>query len=92
MTAGEDRGRRRSQVTLSKTVSQNLLELRTRQGLSQEALAKRRGISVSYVSMLERGMRTPTLETIESLAKALHFSPLYLLQRLDGHRRRSRRG
>jgi transcriptional regulator with XRE-family HTH domain len=79
-------------VTLSKTVSQNLLELRTRQGLSQEALAKRSRISVSYVSMLERGMRTPALETVESLAKALHVSPLYLLQQLDGRRRRSRRG
>ena len=84
--------RRRTLVTLRKIVSKNLREVRTQQRLSQETIAKRSGISVSYVSMLERGMRTPPLETLESLAKALHVSPLYLLQELDGGPRKPRRG
>jgi transcriptional regulator with XRE-family HTH domain len=36
-------------------------------------------ISVSYVSMLERGQRSPPLETIEALAEALGVRPVALL-------------
>ncbi len=78
-------------MTLRKIVSKNLREVRTQQRLSQETIAKRSGISVSYVSMLERGQRTPRLETLESLAKALRVSPLYLMQELDGRPRKPRR-
>jgi len=37
------------------------------------------GISVSYVSMLERGQRSPPLETIEKMAKALGVPAASLL-------------
>jgi transcriptional regulator with XRE-family HTH domain len=49
--------------------------------MSQKALADRVGISVSYVSMLERGQRSPPLETIEKMAKALGVAPAALLGR-----------
>jgi transcriptional regulator with XRE-family HTH domain len=46
--------------------------------------------------MLERGERSPPLETIEAMAKALKVSPLYLLQEKDETgarpRKRGRRG
>lgn len=35
------------------------------------------------VLMLERGQRTPPLETLEALAKALEVAPQYLLQELE---------
>jgi transcriptional regulator with XRE-family HTH domain len=57
----------------------NLKSERLRRRLSQEALAAKARISVSYVSMLERGQRTPPLDTIECLAKALAVSPTSLL-------------
>jgi transcriptional regulator with XRE-family HTH domain len=44
---------------------------RTRRGLSQSELANIAGISVSYLSLLERGKRDPTFSTIEGIAKAL---------------------
>jgi transcriptional regulator with XRE-family HTH domain len=37
------------------------------------------GISVSYVSMLERGQRSPPLETIEKMERALKVTPAVLL-------------
>jgi len=46
------------------------------------------GVSVSYISMLERGQRSPPLEMLEALAKALRVSPLELLQAGGGKRRR----
>jgi transcriptional regulator with XRE-family HTH domain len=57
----------------------NLKSERLRRKLSQEALAAKAGLSVSYISMLERGQRMPPLDTLESLAKALAVTPITLL-------------
>ncbi len=57
----------------------NVRRLRSKKWLSQKALADTVGISVSYVSMLERGQRSPPLETIEKMAKALGVPPANLL-------------
>ena len=57
----------------------NVRRFRAKKKLSQKALADRIGISVSYVSMLERGQPSPPLETIEKLAKALGVPPSTLL-------------
>ena len=59
----------------------NVRRLRAKRNLSQKALAERTGVSVSYVSMLERGQRSPPLETIEKLARALGVPPASLLGR-----------
>ncbi len=67
-------------MALERIVAENLRTLRKQRKLSQEMLAKKAGISVSYVSMLERGERTPPLDTLETLAKALSVAPLQLLQ------------
>ena len=71
-------------MTLADNVSHNIFTTRQAKNLSQAALAKKSKISVSYVSMLERGMRVPPLETLETLAKALGVPPLDLLQRPAG--------
>ncbi len=83
---------RSSDMTLSNIVAQNLRAVRAQQKMSQEAVAKKARVSVSYVSMLEGGQRTPPLETLEMLAKALDVSPMYLLQELSADRPRSRGG
>ena len=57
----------------------NLKNERIRRKLSQESLAAKARLSVSYISMLERGQRTPPLDTLESLAKALAVPPTSLL-------------
>lgn len=40
-------------------------------GLSQEDLADRASLHRTYVSLVERGRRTPTLTAVDSLAHAL---------------------
>lgn len=67
-------------MSLTDLVALNLLAARKKQKLSQEAVAKKCRLSVSYISMLERGTRAPPLDTLESLAKALGVAPLALLQ------------
>ena len=65
--------------SLAEKFAVNLKSERVRKKLSQEALARKANLSVSYVSMLERGQRTPPLDTLEILAKALSTSAVGLL-------------
>lgn len=57
----------------------NLKAKRQALGLSQTDLAARAGVKDSYVSMLERGQRTPPLDTIALLAHALNVPARDLL-------------
>ena len=66
--------------TLAASFAAALKTTRLARQLSQEALAQKAGLSVSYISMLEREQRTPPLDTIEQLAKALKVTPLDLLR------------
>ena len=52
-------------------IGQTIQLARSKRRLSQAALAKRAGLSVSYLSLLERGRRDPPLSTISLIAKAL---------------------
>jgi len=45
--------------------------LRTSKEVTQQELADKLGISVAYVSLLERGGRNPPLTTVIEIAKAL---------------------
>ena len=40
-------------------------------GISQEALAEQAGLHRTYISLLERGQRNPSLEVIRAVAKGL---------------------
>ena len=80
-------------MPLARNVAENLRVVRMRKQLSQESVARKSGLSVSYVSMLERGARMPPLETLEVIAEALDVSPLDLLRepppaRASSHRKR----
>lgn len=67
-------------MSIVQAVQENLKATRLRKKLSQKKLAEKAGVSVSYVSMLERGQRTPPLDTLEALAGALGVRPTSLLE------------
>ncbi|MEQ4617505.1 MAG: helix-turn-helix transcriptional regulator [Corticimicrobacter sp.] len=52
-------------------------------GLSQEELAHRAAIDRTFVSMLERGLRLPTLGVILALAHALNTSGAQLIAQVE---------
>ena len=56
---------------------------RLERGLSQERLAEAAGLSQRYLSVLERGENSPTLNVIVRLAAALDVSPAELLDAIS---------
>ena len=60
-----------------------LRDLRTTQNLTQEELAYRAGMDVTYLSDLERGKWNPSLAMLVDLARGLRIHPSELLKGLD---------
>lgn len=60
-----------------------LRRLREAANLSQEALADLSDLDRTFVSLLERGQRQPSLETVFSLSTALEMKPHEFVQRLE---------
>jgi len=54
-------------------------KLRTMQGLTETTLAERAGVTSGLISQIENGQTTPSLETLENLARELYTSVGYLL-------------
>ena len=56
---------------LSKNLGSRVRDLRTRAGLTQAQLADRVDLSHEFLSRLERGLKTPSLDTAHRIAEAL---------------------
>lgn len=68
-------------MKLRRIVAQNLRRLRQDRDLTQEELADLAGINRNYVGMIEREENAASVDTLESLAKALKVDPSILLVR-----------
>lgn len=60
---------------LKTKIGEVLRAKREKLGISQEGLAERAGVDRSYVSILERGLKSPTVETLERICDALGTLP-----------------
>lgn len=69
--------------SLADSFPENLRAERARANVSQRELALAAGLTVSYVSKLERCERTPLISTVDSLARALRIDPQRLLASND---------
>lgn len=56
-------------------VGQVLQTYRLRRGMSQEVLSGLAGLDRTHYSKLERGLRSPTLDTLFKIAQALDVPP-----------------
>ncbi len=64
---------------LKRTVARNIRVLRCKGGYTQEELSELAGINRNYTGMIEREERSPTVDTLEKIAKALKIDPVALL-------------
>lgn len=63
-----------------------LKEIRQESGLSQEQLAFASGYHRTYISLLERGLKSPSLDTIFHLALALKIAPTKLIASVENQK------
>ena len=61
-------------MPLNESFANVLRKLRTQKGLSQEELAFKANLHRTYISQLERGLKSPTLNTLSNLANVLGVS------------------
>ena len=63
-----------------KAIGQRIKTARERKGLTQEQLAEQVDLSPMHVSVIERGVKLPKLETLINIANVLDVSADVLLQ------------
>lgn len=56
-----------------------LVDLRNATGLSQEAFALKCGFDRTYIGIIERGEKSPTLNTLDKIAKGLNITLSHLM-------------
>ena len=62
---------------------QILRQLRKNVKFSQERLSQESGLDRTYISLLERGLRQPSLTSILQLSKALNVSPAEIVSAVE---------
>ena len=60
-----------------------LREARKSADLTQEKLAFKAGLDRTYISLMERGQRSPTLDVLLRLCEALELLPSELMKELE---------
>ena len=61
------------ETTINLTFGKIVATLRKERSISQEELASRCSVHRTYIGALERGEKSPTLNTIEKIAKGLNI-------------------
>lgn len=70
-------------MNIEKVFGEELQKIRKEKGLSQEQLGFESGYHRTYISQLERGVKSPSLKTIFRISKALTIQPSKLMQRIE---------
>jgi transcriptional regulator with XRE-family HTH domain len=70
-------------MTIDEAFGAVLRELRNSQGLTQEKLAFDASLDRTFISLLERGQRQPSLTTIFQISKALHLLPSEVIKLVE---------
>ena len=60
-------------------LKENIKKYREKLKISQEKLSEKACVSPDYISLIERGKRTPSLKRLCAIAKALDVEPYKLL-------------
>ena len=68
---------------LQKQIAALIRRRRDTAGISQELLADRAGLHRTYISLLERGLRMPSLLVVQQLARGLGTTMTSLVQELE---------
>lgn len=59
--------------------------MRQRLNLPQDKMAEKCGVHRTYISLAERGLRSPTLDTIMELCRKLDMRPAEFMDLIESH-------
>jgi len=60
-----------------------LREIREKTAISQERLALESGLDRTYISLLERGINSPTIRAVVKIAAVLQVPPSRIVRRME---------
>jgi transcriptional regulator with XRE-family HTH domain len=69
-------------MTHGRRFAESLRETRRQAKISQEELVERAGLHRTYISQLERGLKSPSLDVIVALARGIRITPLEFVSRV----------
>jgi transcriptional regulator with XRE-family HTH domain len=78
-------------MEISKAFGAILRRNREERELSQERLAHNCGLDRTFISLLERGLRQPSLSTVFVVAKELNISANELVRQVERYQKRGSR-
>ncbi len=78
-------GQRSKPTSFEKTFGDVIRKRRLALGISQEELADRCDLHRTYISQIERGLKSVSLKVLSRLAKALNTRPHLLVKETEGH-------
>jgi transcriptional regulator with XRE-family HTH domain len=70
-------------IHLKTVLAKNIKKLRSAKGFSQEELAEKAKVSLTYIGMIESGLRNASFKTIEQIAEALEIEAPKLFEIKD---------
>jgi transcriptional regulator with XRE-family HTH domain len=70
-------------LDLNQAFGRTLRRVRLEKGLTHEALAEKAELHPTFISLLERGQRMPSLNTVLLLARALNLSASEFILELE---------
>lgn len=70
-------------MVTSTLIGEILRELREKSGLTQEVLSGLAGLDRTHYSKLERGLRSPTIDTLFKIAHALDIPPHEIVRAIE---------
>ncbi|MFK5949692.1 MAG: helix-turn-helix transcriptional regulator [Methylococcales bacterium] len=73
------------QTDLQIIFGETLRFYRNKTGLSQEKLALECSLDRTYISLLERGLRQPSLTTLFDIASSLNIKPSKLIAKVESN-------
>lgn len=77
---------------MKETLGANIKALRKKNKMTLKTLASKTGFSISFLSQLERGKSSATLESLKKISLALGVNPGYFFDEADEEERIVRRG
>lgn len=60
-------------------IGKRIKKIREKQGYTQEKVAETLGVSSAYISKIERGKTSLSIETLASICECLETSPIFVL-------------